>query len=329
MAAAITELLAVREISPSNFESIHPPGHMGNAANIAYGGNTLAVAINAALQTIPPEKYFLYSALGNYLGPASTDQKLLCSVRSIRTTKTFATRHVEMSQIQKGGQQRLCLFLTADFQIPESASLLTYSRPPKRVYSSVQDSPPSYENRQNLISRGIADAAVLSRSDELFGLSERFFDFRFCPESVMAQNLVGLAKQGTTTTQDHLPIHAKTSADYFRSKHQLKTSAEHIVALAFVMDMATSFLPLVHNGQSLTVAGTQSSLDFALRIFTNEIDLGGWNFREQGTITGGEGRTFSEARIWDEQRKKMMCSMTQQSILRPKKKRIGETQAKI
>ena len=329
MAAAITELLAVRKISPSDFESVHPPGHMGNTANIAYGGNTLAVAINAALQTILPEKYFLYSALGNYLGPASTDQTLLCSVRSIRTTKTFATRHVEMSQLQKDGRKRLCLFLTADFHIQEPDSLLIYSRPPKGVYSSAQNSPTSHENRQNLSSRGLVDSAALKRNDELFGLSERFFDFLPCPESVMAQTMTGLAKWGTTTTQDHLPIYAKTSADYFRSKHPLQTTAEQITTLAFVMDMATSFLPLIHNGQSLAAAGTQSSLDFAFRIFTNEIDLcNGWCFRELSTITGAEGRTFGEARVWDEQGKRMLCSMTQQSILRPMKAIDGQA-AKI
>ena len=130
MASTIPELVSVRRINPSEFEpinnpvqrqpnpilfeSIYKPEKMGNLANIAFGGNTLAVAVNAALQTIPPN-FFLYSALGNYLGPAFTDRTLQCEVRDVRSTKTFATRHVELSQVQMDGERRLCLFLSADF----------------------------------------------------------------------------------------------------------------------------------------------------------------------------------------------------------------------
>jgi acyl-CoA thioesterase len=35
-------------------------------------------------------------------------------------------------------------------------------------------------------------------------------------------------------------------------------------------------------------------------------------------VAGGEGRTYSEARIWD-QTGRMVANLTQQSILRPKK----------
>lgn len=112
MASTIPELVSVRRIesrdfdstndplkrhpNPILFESINKPEKMGNLADVAYGGNTLAVAVNAALQTIP-SAFFLYSALGNYLGPAFTDRTLHCKVRDVRTSKTFATRHVEVS----------------------------------------------------------------------------------------------------------------------------------------------------------------------------------------------------------------------------------------
>lgn len=309
MAATVIELLSVRETSPSHFESIHNPEKMGNAANIAYGGNTLGVAITAALQTVH-SRYFLYSALGNYLGPAFTDRILHCSVRSIRTTKTFATRHVEVSQVQNSGDKRLCLFLTADFQTAEPASLLTYSRPPRMSYRTVEESPTLEENRQDMLDRGLIDQKTMPLSDVLFGLAGRLLERRPCPEGVLTQNLIGLAKKGTPTTQDHLPLPLKTSGDYFRSKHELKTPAEHVSALAFVTDMATSFLPLVHSGQSLTDASAQSSLDFAFRVFTNDLDLNQWQLRELSTITGGDGRTYTEAQVWD-RHGKMVCSMTQ------------------
>lgn len=316
MASTIMDLVSVQETAPDLFESVNNPERMGNMADLAFGGNTLAVAVNAALQTIS-SGFFLYSALGNYLGPAFTDRKLQCAVREIRTTKTFATRHVEISQMQKDGKRRLCLFLSADFQIVEPATLLTYSRPSRLAYSAVDECPTIDENRQKMFERGLATRKMVDMHKVLFGLGERFFDRRPCPEGVITQTLTGMAKKGISTTQDYLPLPSKTSSDYFRSKHLLKTPAQQAPALAFVLDMGLSFVPIVHNGQSLDEVAAQSSLDFALRIFTNDVDLNTWNLREINTVTGGDGRTYTEAHVWNSDGK-MVCSMTQQSILRPK-----------
>ena len=328
MASTIPELVSVRRIdssdfesinnptkrqtNPSLFESIHKPEKMGNLADIAFGGNTLAVAVNAALQTIPPGR-FLYSALGNYLGPAFTDRTLQCAVHDVRTTKTFATRHVEVSQVQKDGKRRLCLFLSADFQAAEPATFLTYSRPPMMSYSTVEDSPTIEENRQDSLKQGIVDEETVELHKEIFGFCERFIHRRPCPEGFITQNLTGLAKKGTPTTQDHLPLPSRSSGDYFRSKHPLKTVAEHTAALAFVMDMGM----LALTGRSMDEVRSQSSLEFALRVFTNDLNLNAWCLRELSTVAGGDGRTYNEAQVWDE-RGKMLCNMTQQCLLRPK-----------
>ena len=63
MSSTITEFLSVRQIRPNNFESVHnpekretnpslfesvhKPEKMGNMADVAFGGNTLPVAVNA------------------------------------------------------------------------------------------------------------------------------------------------------------------------------------------------------------------------------------------------------------------------------------------
>ena len=312
MASTIVELVSIRRIDTSRFESIHKPEKMGNLADVAFGGNTLAVAVNAALQNIPPG-FFLYSALGNYLGPASTDRTLQCAVHDVRTTKTFATRHVELSQVQKDGKSRLCLFLSADFQAAEPATLLTYSRTPMMSYSTVQDSPTIEENRQDSLERGIVGEKTVRLHKEIFGFCERFIHRRPCPEGLITQNLTGLARKGTPTAQDHLPLPARSSGDYFRSKHPLQTAAEHTVALAFVMDMGM----LALTGVAMDEVRSQSSLEFALRVFTNHLDLNAWCLRELSTVVGGDGRTYNEAQVWDGSGK-MLCNMTQQCLLRPK-----------
>lgn len=77
-------------------------------------------------------------------------------------------------------------------------------------------------------------------------------------------------------------------------------------------------MPLSHNHQFLDDSGACSSLDFALRVFTNDLDMSKWHYREMNTITGGIGRTFSEARLWDNGgERRMVALMTQQAILRP------------
>lgn len=199
---------------------------MGNMVDVAYGGSTLAVAFNAALPG-----FFLYSALGNYLGPAFTDRTLQCAVRGIRNTKTFATRHVELSQVQKDGKGRLSLFVSADFQAAEPATLLTYSRPPMMTYSAAEDCRTVEENRQHLTKCGLASDLAVQSQRRIFGISERFFDQRPCPEGSNAQTLTVMAKKVTATMQDHLSLPSRTSADLSRSKHLLKTPTQHTIAL--------------------------------------------------------------------------------------------------
>ena len=320
----MTELLSLRQIDTGLYESIHKPEKMGNMADVAYGGNTLAVAINAAFQAVP-SGFFLYSALGTYLGPAFVDRTLQCALREIRTTKKFATRHVEVSQVQNDGKRRLCLFLSADFQTAEPATLLTYSRPPRMTYSAVEDCESVNESRQGFLTRGLAEEGAVRMHRVVFGLSERLLDRRPCPEGIITQTLTGMAKKGIATTQDHLPLPSKTSGDYLRSKHLLQTQAQHITTLAFIMDMGTSFIPLTHTGRSLDEVSVQSSLDFALRVFTNDVDLNAWCLREISTVAGGDGRTYTEAQLWDT-RGKMLCNMTQQCILRPK---LAKGEAKL
>jgi acyl-CoA thioesterase len=81
------------------------------------------------------------------------------------------------------------------------------------------------------------------------------------------------------------------------------------------MDSAVSFTPLALSGMYLDDAAACSSLDFSLRIFSNRIAMEDWHLREWRTHASGEGRTFSESRVWDE-RGGLVASMSQQSILR-------------
>ncbi|KAF9878049.1 acylthioesterase ii [Colletotrichum karsti] len=316
MAATLQEQVSVDALGFDNFISHINPGRMGNAQNIAYGGCAIGVGISAAYHTVSPN-YLLYSVTGNYLGPALTDRKLKCSVRKVRDTRTFATRLVEISQDQDDGQTRLCMIMMADFQVKEAASLLLYSAPPSRSYSPPEKCLDTIENAAELVRNGIVSEKLSKLYLLTFGLNNHFFESRPTPEGVASNNLYGVAKKAKTP-QDDQPLTSKTSADWFRSRHPMEKLQDRFAALGFVLDGALSFIPLTHSQLFLDDAAACSSLDFALRFFTGDVDLDQWHLRELKTIAGSDGRTYTEARLWD-RNGNMVANMTQQSIMRPPK----------
>ena len=314
MASTLAEQVAVDPTGEDTFVSRVNPGRMGNAANIAYGGCAIAIAIQAAFQTVR-SGYLPYSVMGNYLGPAFIDRPLLCSVRRLRDTRTFATRQVYVSQELDDGSTRMCMAVLADFQVREKASMYEYSAPPVKKYSPLEKCVPTPKLVESMAERGLMPREQADLFTIMFGMKARFMESRLCPEGVSGQNLSGLAK--VKTDQDHLPITERTSADWTRVRHATPHLSDKFAALGFMMDEALSFLPLTLNGKALYDSAACSSLDFAIRFFTAEFDLTRWLFREWNTIAGRDGRTYTESRMWDEEGN-MVADMTQQSILRPK-----------
>lgn len=281
---------------------------------IAYGGCTIAVAVSAAYSTVPPS-FSPYSILGHFHGPASTEEKLHCSVEETRNTRTFATRRVQVKQKQPDGNFRICLELIADFHIQEP-SILEYSAPPTATWPMPEDCPTVEEHVETLrVSGGVtlAQATDFTRS---LGPHLNFFETRSCPNGVAAENLSGAAKE-VITTQETLPITSKTSAEWQRTKEILQSPTENFAALAFLMDGALSFVPLTHNHLWFDDVLACSTLDFALRLFEPSVKMDFWHLKERITLKGGSGRTYSEGRLWNDDGK-LVASMTQQSILRLK-----------
>ncbi|KAF2276685.1 Thioesterase/thiol ester dehydrase-isomerase [Westerdykella ornata] len=319
-------MLAFKSLSPTTFTTIHPPRAMGNARPIAYGGFALAAAYKAAALTLltPSEtqpEYHLYSFTGNYLGPANNNHPLLTSVTTIRQTRTFATRLVQVSQQQDDGSTRNCLVALADFQVAEPASLLTYSAPPSRTYTHHSNLPDADTYNKQLVASGRVQPKHVEALNTAFAVLKRLFDTRQCPEGIFAQKLSGIAKH-LPTTQDTLPLTEKSTADWLRARDPLPNQVENTALLAWMMDGALAFAPLTFSGLFLEDAGPTSSLDFALRVFTNRVDLERWHLRELRTAVGAEGRSYTESRLWDEGGR-CVASMTQQSILRPKGEKKG------
>lgn len=315
-----TEALSFKDISEHEFETVYPPERMGNAANIAYGGYALATAAKGAYRTVP-SGYHLYSMMGNFLGPAMTDRPLGCSVRIIRQTRTFATRQVEISQKQDNGTKRPCLIALCDFQIDEPA-LMTYSAPPKMKYTPLEKLGDTLgQLKVKLVKDGTIPQAHADLHTQNFAPMLRFFESHHAPEGIFGQNLTGMLKN-LITTQEHLPLTSRTTAEYLRARNAASWKEEdHVAALVFHMDAAVAFAPLSFNHMYLDDSAACSTLDFALRVFRNGVRMDEWGLKELSTSVGAVGRTFSEARFWDGQGN-CVASMTQQSILRPRKKAV-------
>lgn len=203
---------------------------------------------------------------------------------------------------------------------------LTYSTPPTLPHSDVDSLPSIGDRRDRFVKDGKLSQKLAEMSQQSFALMQRFYEQRPCPKGVAAQNLSGMLKR-TETSQDHLPITSKRSADWVRVKpeHKLNGSADQLAAVAFLMDGGLSFLPLAHNHMFLDDAAACSTLDSALRIFRNgdHINFSEWHLRETKTVVAAEGRTFSDAHLWDQQGN-MVASMSQQNILRPKQIKNGK-----
>lgn len=316
MAPNLADQIAIEQLSPGEFVSSHLPIRMGNSMPIAYGGCTVAVAVNAAYTTIGPD-FSLYSLLGHFHGPASTQQKLYASVVRTRDTRSFATRRVQVKQKLPDGSFRACLELMADFHVREP-EVLEYSAPTRTAWPGPEECPTVGEHAAALRNEGKVTDEQYEALRATFATSEDYFETRYCVDGVSGQNLSGVAKTAPTS-QDHLPITAKTSAEWQRARGDLPSGDAHMAALAFLMDGALAFLPLTHGGMWFDDVGACSTLDFALRVFVPSVDMGEWHLRERSTSRGGGGRTFSEGSLWDEEGR-LVATASQQSILRVKRK---------
>jgi acyl-CoA thioesterase len=187
---------------------------------------------------------------------------------------------------------------------------------PKRVWDGPEKSRSTHQTREKLFAEGKISKAENQAAKKGFQLASRYFDCRNAPGSIMGETLLGIAK-GVKTVQDDLPLTEKVSADWVRVPHKLEKEADHVAALAAILDMAMSFLPLTHDGKFLDEVGANSSLDFAMRLFVNGFNVNEWHLREFTAVVGAEGRVYNESRVYDPT-DRMVATMSQQAIMRPK-----------
>jgi acyl-CoA thioesterase len=204
----------------------------------------------------------------------------------------------------------------------EKGVLFDYSQTSLKEYPNWKDCPTQEETFQQLVADGKIAKQLAEGHGQGFGLLRQLYEQRLCPSAIFAQNLYGVAKE-SPHSQDHILSSDRTTADWFRCIEPLPTPIDQITNLTFLIDTAIAFLPLSFNHKWLDDVNAVSSLDFSLRVFTSEIDVNRWHLRELRAPAAGEGRSYGESWIWDEQGKAVAC-VSQQSILRPSMKGRGK-----
>jgi acyl-CoA thioesterase len=164
----------------------------------------------------------------------------------------------------------------------------------------------------------VEEGKVLKKEAQMLvkgsGVWDALFHSRPCPEGIFAQNLNGISRH-VKTTQEHLSVTKKSTAEWMRCRTPLPRQTDQMTALGFLMDGALSFVPLAFSHLYFDNTTACSSLDFALRVFSNKIDVEAWHLRELVTDVAAEGRSYCEGRLFDEEGR-CVASMTQQGIMR-------------
>jgi hypothetical protein len=88
------------------------------------------------------------------------------------------------------------------------------------------------QHAERLIAAREIDGGTAKRYIAMFHMLLSFFETRPCIGGVSGQNLAGAAKH-VETTQDHLPITSKVSAEWQRATQPLPNQDEQTAALAF------------------------------------------------------------------------------------------------
>lgn len=230
------DIVQMQEISPNIYQSALLGKEAVPNQKMNYGGWTMAIALKASNLTVDP-KYHPYSMTGSFLGPSSPHKPLIAKVRILRSTRSFQTRFVEISQTQDNGDSRICLTFTADYQAQEAGTVLEYSAPPGLNYSKPDDCPTIAGYIDEYASKGLITEDEAARSRNFRYFFANYFVQKDCPESAFAQQLLILNKMfpGAAGVQADKKITDKKSGCWFKNVRPLST-INQAPGLAFVMD---------------------------------------------------------------------------------------------
>lgn len=204
------------------------------------------------------------------------------------------------------GTSRVCLTATADFIAApaetdsDAISLFRFSVPSRCEHEHYNELRPNEETLAERVKSGDVHPKLKAVSETVFGLWGAEFETRNCKDGILGQTLSGIDKKRQTTQED-VPIYAKSSSQWIRSRLDLTKAAKmaqeegeelvptalalNTATLAFALDGALSFIPLSYSHRFLDDADACSSLDFALRLMVDRPSIENWLYQEAHRLT--------------------------------------------
>ncbi|KAF2157141.1 hypothetical protein K461DRAFT_273277 [Myriangium duriaei CBS 260.36] len=342
---APTNVLSLYRINPDGeddwrFRSAHPPNGMG-PGDMAFGGSTLALAIHAAYHTLPQDRALnmrIYSVLGHFHGLTKSTIPLEIAVKSLRDTRSFATRQVTVQQALPPDTRKprtTCVLLIDFIAKAGSRTLIAFSEAPldKNIthHSKLDDLNEALEKE---VKAGTTDPMFVRILSSYHALNHDLWHNRYCPEGVIGQISVG-AKVERPTNQDTLPFAQRRSYDWLKSRHDLPEqstpanrdqvllpphrSAASAAMFAHFLDTWMSVIVPWWAHMDARHAQVFATLDFALRFHVDDLDASAWHLRQHTAMAAGDERNYAQANLYREEAGKdhtLVATMTQTCALK-------------
>ncbi|KAE8217771.1 hypothetical protein CF319_g8212 [Tilletia indica] len=321
-----------------------------------FGGISLCVGLQAGSASLFEEldekdaaEFRPYSYQGSFLGPAIAKFAIRITVTTLRSTRSFVTRVITLSQPNPAdpSQRRNTLVTICDFARRGREGLLDFSAP---ALNPVTGQP--WERPSEL--RTLADTvderrkrAMANKDEDEFkrldfehrvaSLWAGFIDFKTPKDSLMSQTYWA-TQTHLPSSQSHVPVTDRVMSDWFRfmpdfsDEGVAKISAErpdcvpfrpstvHTTLFAFILDQLVPITPVVVTQTPRSAAAPDVSLDFSIRFHREDgLDVNQWTLRHFKALTAAAGRSFSQITLWNEEGQ-ILATMSQQGHLVPRKK---------
>ncbi|PWN31527.1 uncharacterized protein FA14DRAFT_88271 [Meira miltonrushii] len=346
------EIVAIRALSNEQGSSSSQQWLFESCATLpdlamgrTFGGSSIALGVHAAYHTLPKEAtgLRLYSVMGNFLGPGQADKIARIRVTNIRSTRTFATRQIIISQTSTKDE---CIWqdnfvMLIDFvaqkgkdeQEKRERNIVSYSvQPPLTQIAHHSELCDVKEHMKKEIDSGKTAQQAYDAMEACFNLLDGW-DNRYCPEGMFAQHTFA-TQVDRTSNQANRPIHERRTWDWARFRkpmpiQEFPTSdgillpptaiACSAILLCHYLDTWTSVIVPWLAEIDWSEMESYSTLDFAIRFHVDDLDATQWHLRESKSTTANNQRNYVEEQLWQEkpgQDFTLVATVTESCILR-------------
>jgi acyl-CoA thioesterase-2 len=283
----VKELLSLLELEQIEENLFRGLSHSIGSKRV-FGGQVLAQALNAAIRTVPEDR-FVHSLHAYFILPGDIELPIIFEVDRIRDGGSFTTRRIKA--IQKG---HAIFLMSASFQLLQSGFDHQINMPnvsPPEVLVSWEELREKYSD-------------MLPENLKKFFNVERPIEFR-------PVEMINPALPGKSRPYRHVWMKAKGNMPDSQTTHQC--------VLAYTSDYNLLTTALLPHGNEGAFGNVQlASLDHAMW-FHRDFRMDDWLLYAIDSPSASNARGFTRGNIFTREGK-LIASVVQEGLMRPKKK---------